>query len=84
MSNHKLSLLTNFKEEKFEDSVFKKLNAINSILSSSKNCSLYSYEEKNHTVILIIRKLDDGRGNLWRVKIGRKFINNLQSVLRKE
>ncbi|CDW72724.1 UNKNOWN [Stylonychia lemnae] len=77
LTNHRIGVLIDFNKGTFDFDIFKKLNAINQILSSSKNCGVYSQEFPDKFEIFILRKLEDGRGNIWKVKIGKSVLQNI-------
>ncbi|CDW84890.1 UNKNOWN [Stylonychia lemnae] len=81
LTQNKIGILTNIKEQKFDFDLFKKLNSINDIISHSKNSGICSQEYGSNYLIYIIRKLDDGRCNIWFVKIPRKVIQNIQKEM---
>ncbi|CDW75752.1 UNKNOWN [Stylonychia lemnae] len=77
LSQNQLGILTNIEKSKFDFSLFKRLNSINQILSFNKNCAIYTQEIRNQFLIYIIRKLDDGRANIWYINIPKKVIDNI-------
>eukprot|EP00347_Sterkiella_histriomuscorum_P006420 403352838 len=81
LQNHRIGLLTNMITGAFSFDCFKKMNSINQILSTNKNCGMYLQEEDGYCMIFILRKLDDGRGNVWRIKISKDFLKKAQKYL---
>ncbi|CDW84484.1 UNKNOWN [Stylonychia lemnae] len=81
LSQNQLGILTNIEKQKFDFSIFRRLNAINQILSHNRNCAIYTQEIRHQVLIYIIRKLDDGRANIWYVKIPKNVIENISKQI---
>eukprot|EP00347_Sterkiella_histriomuscorum_P014500 403360641 len=82
LSNHQLSVLVDIQKGTWNYDIFKKVNAINQFISQSKNCGVSLEESKGKVKIYIVRKLDDGRGNLWKITICKYVLQKLKEEIK--
>eukprot|EP00347_Sterkiella_histriomuscorum_P002181 403369154 len=82
LQNHQLGVLMDIQKGLYNYDIFRKLNAINQVISQSKNCGVYLQEYEYKVKIFILRKLDDGRGNLWKISIGKTVLRKMMEEIK--